>query len=120
MHKSSVKVAYSGAPMFTHYFRRLEYLFVIFSLAAPAAVHGGPRDVVDHIATLIENNYFEVGKAGDIARGLRGAASSGRFDRLKDPRDLAATLTSRLQRTASAAESAAYTSLLVHQRFIPG
>lgn len=53
--------------------------------------------MVDHIATLIENNYFDAGKAEDIAGGLRQAASAGEFDRFKDPRDLEDALTTRLQ-----------------------
>jgi hypothetical protein len=83
--------------MFTHYFSRLVYSFAVFCIALPLAAHGSPRDVVDNIATLIENNYFAAGKAGDIAKSLREAAAAGQFDQLRNPRDLAATLTSRLQ-----------------------
>jgi hypothetical protein len=83
--------------MFTHYFKRLTYLFAFFCAVLPASATGSPRDVVDHIATLIENNYFAADRGAEIARKLRGAASSGQFDRMKDPRDLAAALTSRLQ-----------------------
>jgi Peptidase family S41/N-terminal domain of Peptidase_S41 in eukaryotic IRBP len=83
--------------METRHFRRLAYSFAVFCIALPLVARGAPRDVVDHIATLIENNYFEASKAGDIAKSLRESASAGQFDRLRDPRDLAATLTSRLQ-----------------------
>ena len=83
--------------MFTHYFKRLAYSFAFFCIALPSVAQGSPRDVVDNIATLIENNYFAADKAGDIARSLREGAAAGQFDQLRDPRDLAATLTSRLQ-----------------------
>ena len=83
--------------METPYFHRLAYWFAVFCVTLPLVAQGAPRAVVDHIAALIETNYFEVGRAGDIARSLRESASAGQFDRLHDPRDLAATLTSRLQ-----------------------
>src|SRR5581483_10739682 len=90
--------------MVTHSHNRLVYLFAILCIAALPAAYGAapetqgpPRDVVDHVATLIENNYFAADKAADIAKSLREAADSGQFDRFQDPRDLAAALTSRLQ-----------------------
>lgn len=58
---------------------------------------GAPREVVERIATLIDNNYFDATKARQIAEDLRAAAQAGRFDTLVDPRDLAAGLTVRLQ-----------------------
>jgi Peptidase family S41/N-terminal domain of Peptidase_S41 in eukaryotic IRBP len=64
-----------------------------FPLSAPAA----SRDVVQEVATLIENNYFDATKAQSIANDLREAAQKGRFDAQADPRDLAAKLTARLQ-----------------------
>ena len=76
---------------------RLTYLFAALCAFLPLTAEGTPRDVVDHIATLIENNYFAADRAADIAKSLRESAASGQFDRLKDPRDLAATLTSRLE-----------------------
>jgi hypothetical protein len=83
--------------MFTHNFKHLTCLFAIFCMTLPLSAAGNSRDVVGHIATLIENNYFAPDRAAEIAKGLRHAASSGQFDRLKDPRDLAAALTSRLE-----------------------
>ena len=71
----------------------LTLLFATLPLSAPAA----PRDVAQRVATLIENNYFDVTKAQSIAKDLREAAQSGRFDALTDPRDLAAKLTAQLQ-----------------------
>ena len=92
-----MKTTYSRVQMFTYYFKRLLYRFAVLCVALPLAAHGNPRDVVDHIATLIENNYFDADKAGDIAKSLTEAAAAGQFDKLQDPRDLEATLTSRLQ-----------------------
>jgi len=90
--------------MVTHYYTRLVYVFAVFCIVALPAAYGAapetnraPRDVVDQTASLIENNYFASDKAADIAKGLRQAATSGQFDRFQNPRDLAATLTSRLQ-----------------------
>ncbi len=56
-----------------------------------------PRDIADQVATIIENNYFDAGKAHAIAADLRTAAHTHRFDALTNPRDLAAILTDRLQ-----------------------
>ena len=83
--------------MFTHNFKRLIYLFALFYLLLPLSASASPRDVVDHVATLIENNYFAADKAANIAGSLRDAAGAGQFDRLQDPRDLAAALSTRLQ-----------------------
>jgi len=93
----SLVAAYSRVTMPTYHCSRLAYLLTVLCVTLPMAAHGNPRDVVDHIATLIENNYFDAGKAEDIAKGLREAAAAGQFDKLRDPRDLEATLTSRLQ-----------------------
>jgi hypothetical protein len=69
-----------------------------FLLTVPDAVpaRAGPRDTVDEIATLIENNYFDPAKSHDIAQQLRFAKQAGDFDALTDPRDLATALTRRL------------------------
>lgn len=79
--------------MFTHNFKRLSYLFALF---LPLGASASPRDAVDHVATLIENNYFAADKAANIAGSLRDAAAAGQFDRWQNPRDLAAALTTRL------------------------
>ena len=65
----------------------------LLSPPTPAA----PRTVVEQISTLIENNYFDATRAQSIAKNLRDANHAGRFDALTDPRDLAASLTARLQ-----------------------
>jgi hypothetical protein len=62
--------------------------------AAPATE---PRAVVEQVATLIENNYFDATRSAAIAEDLRTQARSGRFDSLRDPRDLATAVTARLQ-----------------------
>ena len=71
----------------------LTLFFATLPLSAPAA----PRDVVQQVATLVENNYFDAAKAQTIAKDLRDAARAGSFDTLTDPRDLAGKLTARLQ-----------------------
>ena len=63
----------------------------------PAAATAAPRDVVEQVATLIENNYFDPTRAVAIADELRTGARSGQFDSLRDPRDLATAVTARLQ-----------------------
>jgi hypothetical protein len=66
-------------------------------LPLPAAATAAPRDVVEQVATLIENNYFDLTRAATIANDLRTGARSGQFDSLRDPRDLATAVTTRLQ-----------------------
>jgi hypothetical protein len=56
-----------------------------------------PRAAVERIAERIEANYFDPSTAERIASELRADAEAGRFDRLTDPRELAASLTERLQ-----------------------
>ncbi|HVW68116.1 MAG TPA: S41 family peptidase [Steroidobacteraceae bacterium] len=72
----------------------------------PGLLYGAPRDgvprdgarvVVDNVATIIENNYFDAGKAREIAASLRAAAQAGAYDNDTDPRDLASKLTGKLQ-----------------------
>jgi hypothetical protein len=55
-----------------------------------------PRSAVEHIATVIENNFFDPDRAREIGVSLRTAAAAGQFDALADPRDLASVLTRRL------------------------
>ena len=66
-------------------------------LLVPALAFGTPRAVVLEAATMIENNFYDATKAGEIAGELRKEAAAGRFDKLTDPRDLASALTRRLQ-----------------------
>lgn len=63
---------------------------------AAAAATAAPRDVVEQVATLIANNYFDPTRAAEIAGDLRTRAQSGEFDSLRDPRDLATAVTARL------------------------
>jgi len=70
-------------------------LAVLGLLTAPVAT-AGPREIAERAATLIENNYFDAARAQKIAEEIKTASNAGRFDALKDPRDLAATLTARL------------------------
>jgi hypothetical protein len=71
--------------MFTHILKHLTCPFALFWLLVPPGASGTPRDVVNHVATLIENNYFAADKAANIAGSLRDAATAGQFDRFKDP-----------------------------------
>ena len=66
-------------------------------LPPPATATAAPRDVVEQVATLIENNYFDPTRAAAIADDLRAGARAGQFDSLRDPRDLATAVTARLQ-----------------------
>jgi len=70
---------------------------VVLSLFLAPAVFAAPRDVVNEAATMIENNYFDVTKAREIAANLRKEAAAGQFDKLNDPRELASAITRRLQ-----------------------
>lgn len=56
-----------------------------------------PRERVDGVADTIQAHYFDARRGTQIATDLRAAAARGEFDALTDPRDLATTLTSRLQ-----------------------
>ena len=57
-----------------------------------------PRTAVERIADLIEEKYFDPQAATRIAAELRADAAAGRFDALRDPRELAAVLSDRLGR----------------------
>lgn len=56
-----------------------------------------PRATVEEVAATIDASYYDIARAADIARTLRSEAGQGRYDRYRDPRDLATTLSSRLQ-----------------------
>jgi hypothetical protein len=74
---------------------------VLLAFAGPmlltTAAFAASREVVQDIATLIENNYFDAAKANEVARDLRSAAKAGTFDEFREPRDLAVALTARLK-----------------------
>ena len=55
-----------------------------------------PRDTVTAIAGEIRDLYFSAERGDAIADALEAEAAAGRYDALTDPRDLAATLTDRL------------------------
>jgi hypothetical protein len=74
---------------------RLLITILSVMLAAPLFA-ATPREVVDRIATIIDNNYFDATRAHRIAEDLRTASLAGRFDAFTDPRDLEAKLTERL------------------------
>jgi hypothetical protein len=77
---------------------RLGWVLLAISCAIGASpVRGAPREVVEQIAALIEDNYFDAPRASAIARDLRARANAGRFDELTEPSDLAAELTEILK-----------------------
>lgn len=68
------------------------------ALAAEAAqAEVRPRLAVKRIAELIRQDFYDARRAARIANDLEKAAGSGAFDRLTDPRDLAAVLTRWLE-----------------------
>ncbi len=56
-----------------------------------------PRAAVEQIATRIEQRFYDPARASRIAGALRAETAAGRYDALRDPRDLATALTTRLQ-----------------------
>lgn len=76
---------------------RAALLLAALCAIAPCSALCATRDVIDRLATLIENNYFDADKAADTARKLRAAERAGEFSAITDPRDLAAALTARLK-----------------------
>lgn len=69
-------------------------------MASPALAQGAspaPRETVAAIAGHIRDIYFDPIVGDRIADDLEAENGRGAFDRLTDPRDLAATLTSRLR-----------------------
>lgn len=65
--------------------------------AEPAPAQVQPRKVVRDIAGLIRAEFYDAARAAQIANDLEKAAGTGAFDRLRDPRDLAAVLTRWLE-----------------------
>lgn len=78
--------------------------FVLGAAVALAGPFGQARaptpftSTVSRIGDLIEANYFDEAKGRTIARELRKGLAGGDFERLRDPRDLAAALSATLQR----------------------
>jgi len=70
---------------------------VLACVALMPSALGAPRDTVDSLASLIDNNFYDPDKARDIAAELRRQAQTGAFDSVRDPRDLASRLTRRLK-----------------------
>lgn len=56
-----------------------------------------PREAVTAIASEIRARYFSAEKGDAIADALEAEAAAGKYDALKDPRDLAAALGNRLR-----------------------
>ena len=56
-----------------------------------------PREAVAAIASEIRERYFSVEKGDAIADALEAEAADGKYDALKDPRDLASALANRLR-----------------------
>lgn len=56
-----------------------------------------PREAVAAIATEIRERYFSAEKGDAIADALETEAAAGKYDALKDPRDLASALANRLR-----------------------
>jgi hypothetical protein len=74
-------------------------LALSLALAAPAFAEVSaiePRAAVEKIATVIQTQFYDEARAGQIARDLRAEAGRGAYDRLTNPNDLATTLTTRL------------------------
>ena len=63
-------------------------LLALAAPSTPAAIE--PRDVVRRVAEQIESNYFDPQVATRIAGVLKADLEAGKFDALRDPRELAA------------------------------
>ena len=74
-------------------------LAIALAVLVPAAAHaqGSPRETVGAIAAEIRDNYFSVERGDAIADALEAEAAGGKYDKLTDPRDLAASLSDRLR-----------------------
>ena len=69
----------------------------LLAFACNAAADLPPRNDVEGIANMIDQNYFDEARAGQIAKELRAAAANGEFDTLIDNRELASALSLRLK-----------------------
>ncbi len=74
-------------------------LVLALAVLAPAAAQaqGSPRETVGAIAAEIRDTYFSVERGDAIADALEAEAAAGKYDKLTDPRDLAASLSDRLR-----------------------
>lgn len=72
-------------------------LWLSLLCAAAHAATPTPRATVDEVAEAIQSRYYDIQRAGEIARSLRSEADQGRYDRYQDPRDLATALSTRIQ-----------------------
>lgn len=78
--------------------RRLAVLVCgIFAFAAAHAAGTEPRAAVSEVATAIETHFYDAARAQRIGAELRAEAGQGRYDRYRDPRDLATALSERLR-----------------------
>ena len=80
--------------------RTLGALFAACLILSPLhaqAQTAEPRAVVDRVAQLIADNYFDPAKAADVAAMLRERANAGGFDRYTNPGDLAAQITTLIE-----------------------
>lgn len=76
--------------------RRLALCSALMLACGVTAQPYSPRAGADGVASAIESNYYDVARGKAIASDLRSASAKGDFDRLSDPRDLAAALSERL------------------------
>src|SRR5262245_56650453 len=71
---------------------------LLVSLAPHAKAQSAqPRAVVERVAQLIAENYFNPARATEIAAMLRERAVAGAFDRYANPGDLAAQITTLIE-----------------------
>lgn len=69
------------------------------ALTAPALAQAQaikPRAAVEKIASVIQAQFYDEARAGQIARDLRAEAGRGKYDGLTNPSDFAVALTTRL------------------------
>jgi hypothetical protein len=72
------------------------FLCVAFA-GVVASARAASTDPVGAVAQIIEDNYFDAGRARAIAEDLRKAVRDGEFRRYDDPRELASAVTERLK-----------------------
>lgn len=71
---------------------------VLLSLAPHAEAQSTqPRAVVERVAQLIADNYFDPPKGAEVAAMLRERAIAGAFDRYTNPGDLAAQISALIE-----------------------
>jgi hypothetical protein len=73
-------------------------LLIALTLLGQLTATAAPRDIASRAAELIDNNFYDIERAHQIANEINAAARTGLFDEYKDPRDLAAALTERLRK----------------------